>query len=54
MGPELPISINLMGRVYDPLDEQRLDEARMHWRSWLEGQAGTLVAPGHRHRPTED
>jgi hypothetical protein len=47
MGPDLPISINLMGRVYDPLDEQRLDEARARWRSWLEGQADTLVAPGH-------
>ncbi len=42
MGPELPISINLLGRIYAPLDDRRLDQVRTPWREWLEREAGSL------------
>lgn len=42
MGMDLPISINLMGRVYDAPDEARLDRRRSQWRTWLNSQAATI------------
>ncbi len=38
-----PISINLMGRIYDPLDEPGLAEVHSRWRGWLEHQADALA-----------
>lgn len=49
MDLQRPISINLMGRIYDVADDARLDEVRTGWQSWLKEQAGSLAGP-HDHQ----
>lgn len=43
MGVDLPISINLMGRIYASLADDQHAGIRSTWRSWLSDQADSLA-----------